>query len=275
MRFSLPESDRADGDDNGGEPAPAALVEPEPPARASGGPRDDNAENYEYATARVEPPEPPARLPPQKIVISASGVDAAVRDALKAVATHVASRGGVKARLVDNDLMSKLRGATPPKATHLIVAPRDDDRGARTLKVLFALARGGTAIVTPQWVFDSQTQGAWLDAAPFLAGYGPPRATGRDLLAGKLIHALESSFTSTDPARTALVALISAAGGKSVAQRQASLVIVGESWTMDKPSAGLKALAKKGCVVRVRWLFDAIEADNSDFATRPYRVTPE
>lgn len=51
------------------------------------------------------PPEPASR---DAMVISASGVDAAVRDVLKAVSVRIAARGGGRARLADNDLLAKL-----------------------------------------------------------------------------------------------------------------------------------------------------------------------
>lgn len=149
----------------------------------------------------------------------------------------------------------------------------DRDRGPRTLKVLFALARGGTAIVTPEWVFASQRNVAWVDPNAYFAGFGPPRPLDQKLLRGRKLHVVASSLTASDPPRTALVALVSAAGGKAAAQRSASLALVGEEWTFDKGSASLRALAKKRAVVKTRWLFDLIESNNPGHSIEPYVIS--
>ena len=116
---------------------------------------------------------------PQTLVVSASGVDPAGRTALRAAAAAVERAGGGKARFADDELLAKLKGVLPARATHLVAqAASDDEKPPRTLKVLFALARGGCAIVRPSWVEASRASGRWVDVADHLAGYGPPRTAG-------------------------------------------------------------------------------------------------
>lgn len=146
------------------------------------------------------------------------------------------------------------------------------DRGPRTLKVLFALARGGTNIVTPDWVYACQRQVSWVDPARFLAGFGPPRPRGANLLRGRKLHVVAASLGASDPARAALVALISAAGGKVTAQRAASMALVGDGFSIARAGPGIKALAKKHAVVRTLWLFDLIEEGDPALPTRNYVV---
>ena len=68
---------------------------------------------------------------------------------------------------------------SPARASHLVAQATDEDaKPPRTLKVLFALARGGCAIVRPSWVEASRAAGRWVDVERHLAGYGPPRAAG-------------------------------------------------------------------------------------------------
>ena len=56
----------------------------------------------------------------QTLVISASGVDPAGRTALRAAAAAVARAGGGKARFADDELLAKLKGVLPARATHLV-----------------------------------------------------------------------------------------------------------------------------------------------------------
>ena len=205
--------------------------------------------------------------------ISASGVEPSVRAALRQVSKRVLARGGPKARFGDDELLAKLRGVLPAKATHLVVAPKPPaPRAPRTLKVLFALARGGCAIVSPDWAFASQADETWADPEPYLAGYGPPRPKGHNALAGLALHVVPNALGDKEPPHNALQALVSAAGGRAVAVRHCAVALVGDAWTPHKAPAALRALHRNGHVLRVRWLFDAIERMDPNLSHDGFRV---
>ena len=204
---------------------------------------------------------------------TASGVDEDVRGALREVSKRIVARGGPKARFADDDLLAKLRGVLPAKATHLVVAAKPPaPRAPRTLKVLFALARGGCAIVTPAWAFASLDGETWAPPDAYLAGYGPPRPKKPNALAGVEVHVVANALGPAEPPHSALQALVSAAGGRSVALRNCRVALVGESWTPYKAPAALRALHRNGHVLRVRWLFDAIEHQDPARPQATYRV---
>ncbi|KAK7254299.1 hypothetical protein SO694_00009336 [Aureococcus anophagefferens] len=233
-------------------------------ARGGRGGRGERAalRRWAPAAARAEP-----------VVISASGVDEDVRGALREVSKRIVARGGPKARFADDDLLAKLRGVLPAKATHLVVAAKPPAaRAPRTLKVLFALARGGCAIVTPAWAFASLDDETWAPPDAYLAGYGPPRPKKPNTLAGVEVHVVANALGPAEPPHSALQALVSAAGGRSVALRNCRVALVGESWTPYKAPAALRALHRNGHVLRVRWLFDAIEHQDPARPQATYRV---
>jgi len=213
----------------------------------------------------------------QTLVISASGVDPAGRTALRAAAAAVERAGGGKARFADDELLAKLKGVLPARASHLVAQATDEDaKPPRTLKVLFALARGGCAIVRPSWVEASRAAGRWVDVERHLAGYGPPRAagSGRRILDGLAVHVAPSALGPKDPSSSALTALVSAAGGRSVALRHAAVALVGADWkAADCRQAGLRALHRSGCALRFRWLCEAVEAGDADAVARELYAT--
>ena len=206
-----------------------------------------------------------------------SGVDPAGRTALRAAAAAVARSGGGKARFADDELLAKLKGVLPARATHLVAQATDEDaKPPRTLKVLFALARGGCAIVRPSWIEASRAAGSWGDVADHLAGYGPPRAAGagRRILDGLAVHVAPTALGPKDPSAPALTALVSAAGGRSVALRHAAVALVGADWkAAECRQAGLRALHRSGCALRFRWLCEAVEAGDADAVARELYAT--
>jgi len=152
----------------------------------------------------------------------------------------------------------------PPFCTHLVVAGGSEDAAPRTLKVLFALARGGVSVVTPSWIAASQRSEAWVDSRWFPAGFGPrrPPAANAKLLAGEKVHIPSASLSSTEPSKAAVAQLASLCGAASaVSMRLATLVLVGDKWsfTRDACSGHLRALHARGKVLRLKWLFDSIE----------------
>ena len=206
-----------------------------------------------------------------------SGVDPAGRTALRAAAAAVARAGGGKARFADDELLAKLKGVLPARATHLVAQATDEDaKPPRTLKVLFALARGGCAIVRPSWVDASRAAGRWVDVERHLAGYGPPRTAGagRRILDGLAVHVAPSALGPKDPSSSALTALVSAAGGRSVALRHAAVALVGTNWKPGEcRQAGLRALHRSGCALRFRWLCEAVEAGDASAVARELYAT--
>ena len=155
-------------------------------------------------------------------------------------------------------------------------AASEDEKPPRTLKVLFALARGGCAIVRPSWVDASRAEGRWADVEQHLAGYGPPRpaGAGRRILDGLAVHVAPSALGPKDPSSSALTALVSAAGGRSVALRHAAVALVGTNWKpSDCRQAGLRALHRSGCALRFRWLCEAVEAGDADAVARELYAT--
>ena len=179
-----------------------------------------------------------------------------------------------------NSLIStqaKLKGVLPARATHLVAqASPEDAKPPRTLKVLFALARGGCAIVRPSWVDASRAAGRWADVEQHLAGYGPPRAAGagRRILDGLAVHVAPTALGPKDPSASALTALVSAAGGRSVALRHAAVALVGADWkAAECRQAGLRALHRSGCALRFRWLCEAVEAGDASAVARELYAT--
>ena len=165
----------------------------------------------------------------------------------------------------------------PARATHLVAqASPEDAKPPRTLKVLFALARGGCSIVRPSWVDASRAAGRWADVEQHLAGYGPPRAAGagRRILDGLAVHVAPTALGPKDPSASALTALVSAAGGRSVALRHAAVALVGADWkAAECRQAGLRALHRSGCALRFRWLCEAVEAGDADAVARELYAT--
>ena len=205
------------------------------------------------------------------VVISASGLDEDMRLMLKQLSSGRGSkRSRLRARFIDCELLTILKGATPPKATHLVVPT--GEKPLRTLKVLFALARGGTFVVTADWVSDSVTADKWLEPAGYLTSFGPPR-TGTKLFKNTNIHVLASSLGPGDPAHAALTALVAAAGAKSSSLRPANRILVGETFSLPKASKAVRDAAKKGNVLNVKWLFDAIALNDPRHATTNYLPT--
>ncbi|KAH8071000.1 hypothetical protein JL720_11614 [Aureococcus anophagefferens] len=163
-----------------------------------------------------------------------------------------ARRGGarepvvISASGVDEDVRGALREVSKRIATHLVVAAKPPAaRAPRTLKVLFALARGGCAIVTPAWAFASLDDETWAPPDAYLAGYGPPRPKKPNTLAGVEVHVVANALGPAEPPHSALQALAPAA---------------------------LRALHRNGHVLRVRWLFDAIEHQDPARPQATYRV---
>lgn len=272
MRFSPPDDDarKKDFED--------LLDQRASTPRGGGVGRHENAENKEGHAVTKIPGSPSLldlvdrhRQHRPTLLVSGSGLDGAVRQALKSLCVRITSP---KAKFVDNEVWMRMTGAAPPKATHLVVGTQRLDGGPRTLKVLFALARGGTAIVTPDWVFASQNQSAWLETSNFLAGFGEPRPTGQKILESTKVHVLSSALGSSDPARVALEALVKAAGGITTnKQREANVILVGAEFVISAANATLRALAKRTPVVKTRWLFDVIEKNDARLPKRPYLLT--
>ncbi|KAL3929613.1 MAG: hypothetical protein SGPRY_001884 [Prymnesium sp.] len=122
-----------------------------------------------------------------------------------------------------------------PRTSHLLVA---SDNPKRTIKILFALARG-TPVVRAEWVLRCVEEGRWISHEPYVAMPAPP-AFGRQLR-GKTI-AVESGEKLS---RKTLEQLICAAGGEVVSWRRAKIVIGSarlppgaemrtEEWVLDK-----------------------------------------
>ena len=205
----------------------------------------------------------------QNITISASGVDDDMKRQLTTLSKN-RRKGALRAQFADIKLCQKLRPGKPPTATHLVVPP---ERPIRTLKVLFALARGGTAIVNSNWVTESVAGNRWLDPPRFYTRFGPPRSEKTKLFTGSThLHVLPSSIGAGDPSKDALNALIAAAGAKASNLRAATFILVGESFRLQTASSTVKAAAKAHKILNVKWLFDAIESNNPRFPTTHHIV---
>mmetsp|Transcript_25347 Transcript_25347/g.31879 ORF Transcript_25347/g.31879 Transcript_25347/m.31879 type:complete len:389 (+) Transcript_25347:3-1169(+) len=210
------------------------------------------------------------------IVISASGVDASVREAIKLIANR-GRRNNLRARFIDEQLLTKFRATSvPPKATHLVVPSLIPGRSTpRTLKVLFALARGGTFIVSSEWITTSMKHGEWQNPHSYLAGFGPPRSPATKLFHSVKVHLLTSSLGNTEPAQAALSALIHATGAKVSNLKSAAIVLVGEHYSLPLTASGaLQSAANNGRILKVRWFFDAIEHNNPNYPIESYRIVP-
>ena len=105
---------------------------------------------------------------------------------------------------------------------------------------------------------------------------GPPRAAGagRRILDGLAVHVAPTALGPKDPSASALTALVSAAGGRSVALRHAAVALVGADWkAAECRQAGLRALHRSGCALRFRWLCEAVEAGDADAVARELYAT--
>ena len=97
---------------------------------------------------------------------------------------------------------------------------------------------------------------------------------GRRILDGLAVHVAPSALGPKDPSSSALTALVSAAGGRSVALRHAAVALVGANWkAADCRQAGLRALHRSGCALRFRWLCEAVEAGDADAVARELYAT--
>ena len=84
----------------------------------------------------------------------------------------------------------------------------------------------------------------------------------------------EASDAFFRPSSSALTALVSAAGGRSVALRHAAVALVGADWkAAECRQAGLRALHRSGCALRFRWLCEAVEAGDADAVARELYAT--
>ena len=203
------------------------------------------------------------------VTISASGVDEDMKQLLTSLSKN-RRKNGLRAQFADTTLKHRLRPSKPPVATHLVVPAV---RPIRTLKVLFALVRGGTAIVNAAWVTDSVAANTWLNPQPFYTRFGPPRSEKTTLFTGAThLHVLPTSLGDADPTKDALNALIATAGAKASNLRAATFVLVGESFRLQAASHPVKAAAKAQKLLNVKWLFDAIEANDPHFPTADHLV---
>ncbi|KAJ1621157.1 hypothetical protein T492DRAFT_847252 [Pavlovales sp. CCMP2436] len=169
-----------------------------------------------------DPPAPWAdELNMEGPIVSFSSVSKADKARLRTLLHATSSRRALRtAAQIDDSARGEL-------ATHVVCGlPR------RTLKVLFALARGAW-LVGPEWLEACGKAVAWLDAAPFeLAAFpgarrarlGIPRE-GR-LLRGLRVHVAGATNTPTDE----LAELLRALGAASIArlEGEAHLVVEGQ-----------------------------------------------
>ena len=106
----------------------------------------------------------------------------------------------------------------------------------------------------------------WVEVEDHLAGYGPPRpaGSGRRILDGLAVHVAPTALGPKDPSASTLTALVSAAGGRSVALRHAAVALVGADWkAANCRQAGLRALHRSGSALRFRWLCECVEAGDA------------
>ncbi len=229
--------------------ARAAAPIDEPPQGAA--PRASRAPRAVRAPGRENAPPPRAASPAIKpaphageVALATSGMRSSERDLVLAVAQAVGC--------ADRTLWVAPREEPGARATHVVVD--DAEPARRTLRVLFALARGAW-LVRASWVHASLEAGVWVDEAPHaVASWTLPGRAPRGVapaprrpLCGFAVHV---SARVRDPPREVVERLVIAAGGTLArAERGAALVLVADG-DADTPT-------RRG----VRWLFDAIESD--------------
>jgi microcephalin len=254
-----PPSGEQGSDDVAAQPPPwiAAAEAGDTPARRGAKrarPKEEKGED-----AATEGPESPTkRVAPQRVrSLLFSACREATLDVLRAA-------------------MRELGGACEARdeavASHVVV-----ERPTRTLKVLFALARGAW-VVTSEWVARSREAGRWLPEAEFevaaFAGAAAARrhreAGGRGLLRDVVVHVSReltgARGESPFPAAAVLERLVRAAGG-SVARSftQARVCLAPELSARDYWSAGNEPRVQwprplKPLVLSPRWLLDSLAA---------------
>ena len=78
------------------------------------------------------------------------------------------------------------------------------------------------------------------------------------------VHVAPTALGPKDPSASTLTALVSAAGGRSVALRHAAVALVGADWkAANCRQAGLRALHRSGSALRFRWLCECVEAGDA------------
>ena len=108
---------------------------------------------------------------------------------------------------------------------------------------------------------------------PATARRGPP-APGDASSTASRCNVAPTALGPKDPSASALTALVSAAGGRSVALRHAAVALVGADWkAAECRQAGLRALHRSGCALRFRWLCEAVEAGDADAVARELYAT--
>eukprot|EP00743_Colponemidia_sp_Colp-15_P008149 GILK01008838.1.p1 GENE.GILK01008838.1~~GILK01008838.1.p1 ORF type:complete len:487 (-),score=59.63 GILK01008838.1:172-1602(-) len=153
----------------------------------------------------------------------------------------------------------------------------------RTLKVLFALARG-TPILSMDWIVSSLQANKWIESGPYVVDTAPFERQSRSspvqptaTESGSILNGLKVSIAGrTNPSPAVLNALISAAGGETTRTVRVSDVCL----CCDKVFDGLQFAegetaaeeVKSVPAVHVEWLFDCI-ATRSRLPTDCYRLT--
>eukprot|EP00743_Colponemidia_sp_Colp-15_P004755 GILK01005121.1.p1 GENE.GILK01005121.1~~GILK01005121.1.p1 ORF type:complete len:225 (-),score=33.03 GILK01005121.1:367-1041(-) len=139
--------------------------------------------------------------------------------------------------------------------SHLIVG-----RTTRTLRVLFALARGSW-ILHPSWAYASIEAAQWVDEVDHEAQMWPVRSIRLEkgpLLKGKSVF-LTGNFT---PDRDSIAELVVAAGGQiSMSYKGADLCIAGPKANLpqaDDDETQMDTGAPNPSIVNVNWLFDSL-----------------
>ncbi|KAH8060812.1 hypothetical protein JL721_9034 [Aureococcus anophagefferens] len=148
--------------------------------------------------------------------------------------------------------------------------PPPDDVARRPPTTCSSRSRAAAAPSSPGLGPASLDDETWAPPDAYLAGYGPPRPKKPNALAGVEVHVVANALGPAEPPHSALRPSSPPPGG-SVALR-AAVALVGESWTPCKAPAALRALHRNGHVLRVRWLFDAIEHQDPARPQATYRV---
>ncbi|TYZ68044.1 hypothetical protein PybrP1_012626 [[Pythium] brassicae (nom. inval.)] len=210
-----------------------------------------SVENTPTKTPVKTPRTVAASLParPARAVIGITGVDLETRGVIECAvhaidASMVAEPGYRKARVVKSVDYSAA-------VTHLIVG---DDR-KRTIKVLFAIARGAW-IVSEAWVFASLAREQWLPEADFELAMHANKVARTRPEQRAVFKGLKFFVGSTvEPSRDVVQSLLQCAGGE----------ICNQISVVDMCVCGDSALFRRAQrtgvrVVTAKWVFDSIGA---------------
>ncbi|CAM9568401.1 unnamed protein product [Chrysoparadoxa australica] len=185
-------------------------------AKAEVGPKDMGELGANGAAPSSGSTSSSALLRKGVVRVAMSGLDEEAKDTVRGCVKTMSKRLGQKVR-------TQLVDSSKPSAsfTHLVVP---GESPARTLKVLFAMARGA-AVVTPEWVCESLAAEKWLEVTNYeVQRFKSRREASGALLDKKVVHV---SPSVKQPPRREVEQLVQALGG-TLAQRQnsADLVIV-------------------------------------------------